>query len=680
MKKKTVYFVIIFILSISFYINEVVQLEYDVNLVEYFKLSKEFTIEENRLLKENQFLIYGGNINEAPLGIYYKENGQYMGLVVDYINAISIELGIPIISKPIVWNEALDSLARGETDLCDMIPSKERAKYVEFSDPIYSLRGLILVNKNNKDIYDIDDLKGKLIGVQKGDYSIEHLKSLNIDSDFIFTNNLGEALKLLDNNEVDLVMGDEPVIWYHIKELSNLDNYRILEKPLYDKKCVIGVTKDKKNLLGVINKSIFNLKRKGTLDKIHQKWSGFSSSFYEDNKYEKLKLTIITLIILVIIGGYATYLWNKSLKILVKSKTDELEITKNELQIAFNSMKSYLIVIGNNGIIKNINSSFLKYISMDIDNILNKKFECIDILVDFNNTYDSILSMDINSKNKILEKKEYKYKNRLYEVSIYPLKSELVIIDQKLIMIVDVTMDRIKEQKIVHSNRMEAIGRLASGIAHELRNPLGVIRNSTFILEDEYNDLDPNKLKALNAIDSAVNRSSKIIDNLLKFSRLTNDVEELVNLRDIIFEILQYFNKKFKENNIEVILKCSNDINLISNPESIKHILINLISNAIDAMPSGGNIEIFCDYTLEEHVKIIIKDEGVGISEELKEKVFDPFFTTKPTGKGTGLGLYIVYSELLKIKGDIKVESVEGKGTMFTIMILKRGVEYGNST
>lgn len=678
MKKTLIYFSIIFILFTGIYINNVVELEYDVNLLEYFKLSQGFTQEERKLLEKNKFLIYGGNINEPPLGIYYEENGQYMGLVVDYVSEVSIELGIPIISRPMVWNEALYSISKGDVDLCDMIPSKERSRYLEFSNPIYNLRGLMVVNKDNKDIYDISNLKGKLIGVQKGDYSIEYLKSLNINSKFIFTNNVSEALTLLENNKVDIVMGDEPVIWYHIKELSNLNNYRILEKPLYDKKCVIAVTKDKKDLIKVINKAIFNLRKKGTLDKIQQKWSGFSSSFYKDKSYEKLKINVIALTILTIAGVYLIYLWNKSLKVLVKARTEELEITKNELQITFDSMKSYLIVIDSSGIIKNVNSAFQKHLNMNLNDILNKNFESVDILDNLNRTYKGILDNYMDYETNCLEKKEYKYNCRFYDVSIYPLKSENTITHQKLIMIVDITIHKIEEQKIVHSNRMEAIGKLASGIAHELRNPLGVIRNSTYILEDEYKD--PIKLKAIKAIDSSVNRASKIIDNLLKFSRLTNDVEETVNIKDIILEILQYFKNKFKENNIKIILKCFDDINLTLNAESIRHILINLISNAIDSMPSGGNIEIGCYHVSKEYVHITIKDEGIGIYEEIKERIFDPFFTTKPIGKGTGLGLYIVYSEILKINGDIKVDSRQGEGTTFTVMILKRGAKSGAGT
>lgn len=680
MKKIIFTFFIMLIAVMLFYINQVIELEHNISLFRYYALSRDFTDEEITLLRENEPLVYGGNINEPPLGIYYEENGQYLGLVVDYINAISIELGTTIVSQPMVWEQALDALSEGETDLCDMIPSEERGETFAFSDPLYNLRGLVVTLNANNEIYELTDLEGKTVGVQRGDYAIERIEAMGIEADFVYANNLDEALELLSVGKVEAVLGDEPVLWYYLNELSNRDTFRILEEPLYDEACVIAVPKEKEELIGVINKAIFNLRRKGTLDQIHEKWSGLSSTFYEDKSTEKLKLGLVILMLMMAMASYLVYLWNRSLKVLVGERTQELETIRNDLQITFDSMRTFLVVIGVDGRIRNINSAFLQYLEKNLASVSNEYFKVIPMLQHLNDENDEMFEKSFSLADQSVghawhHKQMARYEGKIYEVDIYPLKPENQMTTQVLVILEDRTNEMLEEQKIIRSNKMASIGQLASGIAHELRNPLGVIRNSTFILNDEYESEDTIKLTALNAINNSVNRASKIIDNLLKFSRLTHDKEEIINLYEIILEITQYFKKKFEENQVRLLIRCHKELMVMLNTDALRHILINLISNAVDAMPEGGYLEIGCD-RIGDSIIIYVKDEGEGIPDTVAERIYDPFFTTKPAGKGTGLGLYIVYSEAQKINGDISMESIEGEGTTFTLSISQRSSLY----
>lgn len=673
MKKHFAIFLILALILIGVYVNKYVELEYNVSILEYIKLSSDFTSEEIEIINRYQPLIYGGNINEPPLGIYYEENGQYIGFVVDYINALSIELGTTIISKPMVWNQALEALKESKTDLCDMTPSAERAKSFAFSDPIYRLKGLIVVNNSNNRIHDIYDLDDMTIGVQKGDYSIEFITSEEITPNFVYTNNVDEALNLLHNNKVDAVVGDEPVIRYYLNELYYADDYRILEKPLYDSECVVAVPKEKEELISVMNKAIFNIRRKGIPNKIQMKWLGHTTFLSENKSAEKLKLSLLTLFFVVMIAGYLIYLWNRSLKILVDARTKELKRMKNELEITFNGMKNFLAVIGNDLRIKNINSSFLKYLRMNRNSVLDSFFIDIPLFNDFEKQNKELLNRLLrccDEFNKFDSRKKYniKSKGRLFEISIYPLEEEKPELVSILVMISDITNIRIQEQKLIHSNKMTSIGQLAAGVAHELRNPLGVIRNSTFILHDEYEKKDELKTMALKAIDNSVDRASRIIENLLKFSRLTHDSKGWTNLKKLIIEVINLYMKRLDEQDIMLNIFCDEAIVIYINSESLKHILMNLIQNAIDAMGEGGTLEIHC-FSHVKNIEIKVKDNGIGIEQEMIDRIFDPFYTTKPVGKGTGLGLYIAYSEVRKINGDIKVLSEKNKGTTFIIDI-----------
>lgn len=193
---------------------------------------------------------------------------------------------------------------------------------------------------------------------------------------------------------------------------------------------------------------------------------------------------------------------------------------------------------------------------------------------------------------------------------------------------------------------MLAIGELAAGIAHEIRNPLGIIRNHSYIIRNSVNNWELVS-KSLKIIDSAVARASKIIDNLLNFSRISGDRTEKTNMFSFIENILELQNKILQKNNIEYDVVCNKGLVVPINQESLKHILINLINNAVDAMKNGGKITIKA-YEKRNNLILECIDIGIGIAKEDLEKIFNPFYTTKEPGKGTGLGLYIVYNEVKK--------------------------------
>jgi polar amino acid transport system substrate-binding protein len=122
-------------------------------------------------------------------------------------------------------------------------------------------------------------------------------------------------------------------------------------------------------------------------------------------------------------------------------------------------------------------------------------------------------------------------------------------------------------------------------------------------------------------------------------------------------------------------VSCSDNVSYLINREVLKHIVFNLIGNAVDAMSGGGKLNISAEKS-DKQLVMIFRDTGEGIPEENIENIFNPFFTTKKRGKGTGLGLYIVYSDIRRYGGDITVESLPGKGTVFSVYLpLENGTE-----
>lgn len=271
------------------------------------------------------------------------------------------------------------------------------------------------------------------------------------------------------------------------------------------------------------------------------------------------------------------------------------------------------------------------------------------------------LRKHLGSKNI---RKEIVSGNEVYEMNVQFLKD---VKKSLLITIKNITLDKINRNKVLQTNKMIAVGQLAAGMAHEIRNPLGIIRTQSYMIRNSNED-DEFIDKSLNFIDSAVNRSSKIIENILSFSRLSGKERRLVDFNQTINRIVEMYNDIIKKKNIAVNISCSIKENLLLNSESIEHIILNLISNSIDAMDVGGILNIRADIK-NEKVVIECEDNGSGIDEKDMINIYNPFFTTKELGKGTGLGLFIVFSEVQNLGGKVDVKSKLGEGTVFTVVI-----------
>ncbi|BEP28906.1 transporter substrate-binding domain-containing protein [Helicovermis profundi] len=664
MKKKFFIIFIVFITILIYITNSYWKIEYHISFFDFFTKSNELTLDEKNWLKKHGTILYAADNNSPPLRYY--ENDVYKGIVIDYLNELSKEINYKIDTKPMIWNDALISLKNGETDLCDMFTSKDRAKNYLFTDPIYYERAIIVTNSKNSSIKNEKDILNLKIGVQNGDYAIEYLNNKYKNIDFVFTTDYEESINLLKENKVDVIIGDEPVLTYFIEKLKLKSSLRVADTPLYKKESVFGIPKSEKTLQSIMNKGIAKLKRKNTIIKIQQNWFGISTPISENNYSQKLNLLIlffltnVAFILLIFISS------NISLKKEVEKRTLELSISRNDLQTTFDGLTSLMVVIDEKYIIKNCNKSFCEYFKSNFNNIEGKI--CTQFLKKFaidikNNSLLNILSKDDSKKM------ETHFNNFYYEVNFYPLSSDLKKSKRLLIMIKDVTKSKINSEKLIQNNKMTAIGHLSAGIAHEIRNPLGLIRNYNYLLKQSNSISNNNTI--FNNIDKAIDKASNIIDNLLNFSRISSKEFELINLNNFIENILTLSSSSFKKKNIQINLICSKSLNHFIDPISLEHIFLNIINNSIDAIEYNGKITIVCKL-IKDNLLIKLIDNGSGIDKENLKNLFDPFYTTKAPGKGTGLGLYITYNEIKKMNGDIKVKSNKNIGTTIDLILPER--------
>lgn len=227
--------------------------------------------------------------------------------------------------------------------------------------------------------------------------------------------------------------------------------------------------------------------------------------------------------------------------------------------------------------------------------------------------------------------------------------------------------------QLVHAARLASVGELAAGIAHEINNPLAVVAEEVGVLQDA---LDPDLAddepldvsEHLAAIREAVFRCRDITRKLLTFVRQTEVRVEQHELHDVLDDVLDtMLGNELAISNVTVVRRYDEAVgSILTDRNQLVQVLVNLVKNAIDAMPRGGTLTITTE-PRGENVAVLVRDTGVGMTREQREQVFAPFFTTKDPGQGTGLGLSVSYSIIRDFGGSFYVDSAPGRGSTFTI-------------
>jgi two-component system, NtrC family, sensor kinase len=247
----------------------------------------------------------------------------------------------------------------------------------------------------------------------------------------------------------------------------------------------------------------------------------------------------------------------------------------------------------------------------------------------------------------------------------------------KVIQKRDTEADQLNRQ-LMEAGKLASIGELSAGVAHEINNPLAIILTEKQILLDmaEYTptldeEFRKSMLESMAQVDTQVKRCKRITHNLLRFSRRTQSVIEMVDLNAFLKEVVDLMEREAKTGGIRFQVDLDPNLKpLLSDPSQLQQVFLNLITNAIDAHDGKPYGTIRISSKADDHEKkamLVFADTGSGIPRENLGKIFDPFFTTKSVGKGSGLGLSICYGIMKRLGGGISVKSEVGVGTEFTV-------------
>lgn len=577
-----------------------------------------------------------GYITDIKPYCYINDNGTLMGFNVDVMNAVALELGLDIEWKEIKNEDILNDLKIGYVDYILGIDYQPHLfDFLVFSKSFDENKIAIFLKKYNTEIKSFDDLKYKKISVSKEDIfikKIENIAGLRI----FYDDNIENAVLLMIHGISDAYVGDKHIGMNYISNSKYKDEIKIIGDIDYSWVSSIATLKSKSELLETINKGLYKVEKKDTLNTIRKKWFGENISTY--SKFMKRLMIIILFaaaIALLIVGIF--YRINKILRKQVEERTlkiNEEKIFKEEI---INSLFEGLITMDMKGKIISINPSGEK-ITNDA-NIINKNIYDSHI----RDIFDlSKIDYVIKNKSKLIRlenKVHIGNEERFIEYNISPV----LINDNELSAITltfrDITEEKNMMRKIIVKDKMESIGRLTAGIAHEIRNPITSIDMYVKLLPDKIDNVDF-RTQILEDIPKEIKRLDNILINLLDYAKpMPSHKEEFYVASEIDF-VLRLLMDQMRKNNIIVEINIDEDIIVYFDKQQFKQIIINILLNSIDALKDIDNPKILIKcYKNENVVRLEISDNGKGISNDISDTIFEPFFSTKDDGYGLGLSI-----------------------------------------
>jgi len=373
--------------------------------------------------------------------------------------------------------------------------------------------------------------------------------------------------------------------------------------------------------------------------------------------------------------------YSGNLEGLVVKRTMELSASEQRHRELFENANDGIAVIDKNGTIVDVNKRFCDIHGFGKNVLAGTHFGILEVK-DNEGEKEERMRRIQSGESFVYEAAHYKRDGStiLFEVSSKAMNIGGELYIQSFYR--DITEKKQLQGQLLQSQKMESVGTLAGGIAHDFNNIVAIILGHISLLND-CAGLDDKAKQRVRIIENSARKAGQIVSKLMSFSRKASFEILPVNLNNIIKDTVELCETMARSRRVAIKMETGDNIPYIhADSNQMEQVLMNLFVNAMDAMPDGGTIIIgteFVEIERNNHVHpllssgkyILMKvtDTGTGIPEEIKDKIFNPFFTTKEQGKGTGLGLAMVYGIVKEHKGVLNVKSKTGKGTTFEIYL-----------
>jgi len=469
---------------------------------------------EMEYLKKKGTITFISQTNYPPFE-FLGSDGDHTGMCIDLVRWIATEFGFKVHFTNTSFKQAQNEVLSGKADIItSLFYSKKRNEVFDFSEVLFEVPASIFVLAERPDIKEINDLQGKVIAIQAGDYAEEFLTAKNITCTFKYTKNFAEATDLVIAGKADAIIGDEQIVLYHIFSNDLTKQIKKVGDPLYIGKNCMGAKDPNPILVGIINKGIESAQKNGVFNRIYKKWIGIQYFLYF--------LILMGGIFLAAILGWV---WNIKLRQMVFARTMELSNSEKALQreketlsLILESTPHGISVIDNNDKYLYINPYYTKITGYTLEDIPSKKEWFEKAYPDKNYREKVIETWGNDTLNDGLgETREFKIKCQNGDVKHIEFRSSFLK-DKKISVLTDVTSRKESEEMVREKDRLQGVLELSGAVCHEMNQPLmSTLGYFDLILMDMSVD-DPNYSRICK-IQTQLERMSNITKKLMEISR-----------------------------------------------------------------------------------------------------------------------------------------------------------------
>ncbi len=614
-------------------------IDYDKLIYNQNHYKSTFSKKEKEYIKNSKTIKVCTNPNWTPIE-FTNVDGEPNGISIDILKLVGEKSGLQFqFIKTTSWGESQEFLKNKK---CDILPAaiktSKREKYANFTKP-YLTYSLAIITQDNKPLVErLDSIINQKMARKEKSGLITQLKEKYPNINIMETKNYKDAFKAVSKGDAYFTIATLPVLSYY-KNLYNFDNLQIAGYTDIEYPLSIVVRDDEPVLVDVLDKTLLNISNEAK-NIIYEKW--LSKSIETKFDYDFLINILIVLSIIFFFFIYKQYMLNKSLK-----EFDELINATIEG-----------IAIFNDGKCIDVNQSLVNILGYETKSEIIGK----DVLSFVPNMYLEDAKVKLNQETLIPYEFEVLKKDNT-KIPVL-LKGHYIRNKKfKLISIVDITLLKHQEEQILQQAKLVSMGEMIGNIAHQWRQPLSVISTSAtgIKVQKEYGVLDDKFLfEACDAIDNNVQYLSKTIDDFRNFIK-GDRTKASFSADEIIKSLLNLIEPSAKTHDITIITNIDSSITLNGYKNELNQCFMNIYNNAKDVLLDKHlkHKLLFIDIIkTQNHIEIIFKDNGGGISKNILPKIFEPYFTTKHKSQGTGLGLNMTYNLITKgMDGEIAVEN-----------------------
>jgi PAS domain S-box-containing protein len=615
---------------------------------------------------------------------YQEDSGRMGGLAGDYMRLLEERLDCAFQVRE--YESFAGLLAAAREREVDMVPfavaAEERQAYLDFTAPFYTISDRILTRTDRTGTLTLDDLSGVRTGIIQGYVLQARLEVERPDIILVPYPNELEAVRSLSFGDIEVLLADSGAVLPYMQR-EGINNVRVAGDTGIEDYQAIGIRKDWPLLTSAIDKGLASISAEEKRS-IERRWLNLSG--VDPIELQRLRLRVVTLGAAILFAAVAVFLWNVSLRRLVRARTRQLETELGERQraeaararlaIAVEQSAAYVLLIDRNGHIEYANRAFER--ASGHEDVTGRSLVSMaaDRSADTLRRAFADLKQGGAWHGRVFMARA-KGQNFRVAMVIVPILEDATGEGGYIASGSDVTLEEQLESQLRQGERLSALGTFAGGIAHDFNNLLMPILGYVDLLR---RNSSPEAGSYLDAIRVAGERGRQLVQRILTFSTLH---EGSRNPLDMCVEVAESvdFLRSLLPATIEIRSDLSDCKPVLGDKTQIQQILLNLGTNASDAMPHGGRMEIrlamVCldrqmaealpDLEPAEYCLLSVSDSGEGMTLDKQAHIFDPYFTDKPQGKGTGLGLATVHGIVNAHGGVITVNSEPGRGTTFDI-------------